>query len=92
MQEKNFTELLRDADLKFDSPVLETRNRMGKLSVKNFKDLSFKDVTHYLRGPTTDDLVEMRQWAIDYKKANKSASKRQVRKATQEYFKVKIYR
>lgn len=92
MHESNFSELLKDASIYPESPVLETRNRMGKLSVKNFKDLSFKDVPTYLRIPTTDDLVEMRDWAIEYKNLNKSASKRQVRKATQERFKIKIYR
>lgn len=92
MQERNLTELLSDA---FKNPFEiqeRVKEKMETLSVKNTEDLSNKDVPDYLRLPSTDELIEMRQWAIDYKKAKKHASKREIRKATQKHFQIKVYR
>lgn len=92
MQEKNYTALLNDGLINSASSKAATKRRMNALSFKNTRDLAFKEVPEYLRTPTGDELIKMRQWAIDYRKENKRASKRQVRKATQEHFKIKIYR
>ena len=92
MQEQNLTALLSDA---FKNPFDKqevVKQKMEKLSIKNNNDLSEKVVPDYLRLPSADELAEMREWAIDYKKANKQASKREIRKATQKHFQIKIYR
>lgn len=92
MHEQNLTALLSDA---FKNPFEKkeiVQKKMETLSVKNSSDLSEKEVPDYLRLPSANELVEMRQWAIDYKKANKQASKREVRKATQTHFQIRIYR
>jgi len=92
MQERNFTELLSEAFKNpFDKKEI-VKKKMETLSVKNSNDLSNKDVPDYLRIPSANELTEMRQWAIDFKKSNKNASKREVRKATQKHFQIKIYR
>jgi hypothetical protein len=92
MQERRLTELLSDA---FNKPFDELGSvtpKMEKLSVLNRMGLQDKDVPDYLRIPTAGELIEIRQWAVDYKKANKHASKREIRKATQSHFKIKVYR
>lgn len=92
MQEQNMTALLRSA---FEKPEQSTRvvkQKMAKLAVKNERDLSYKSLPDYMRTPTADELSEMRQWAIDYKAFHKQASKREIRKATQEHFKIRIFR
>lgn len=92
MQEQNLTALLSDA---FKNPFDKqdvVKQKMEKLSIKNNNDLSEKVVPDYLRLPSADELTEMRQWAIEFKKANKNASKREIRKATQKHFQIKIYR
>lgn len=66
--------------------------QMENLAIKNKNDLAKKEFPDYLRIPTAEELTEMRQWAIDYKKANKQASKREVRKATQKHFSIRIFR
>lgn len=92
MEQRNFTQLLRDANyLKDDNPK-EVSRRMDKLFLKNKKDLEQKGLPNYLRVPTAQELELMRQFAIDYKKENKNASKRAVRKATQKKFHIKIFK
>lgn len=102
MQETHFNALLMDSFkdsfnpkkvlLPPTKPIKSVKERMKSLSLKNEKDLSFQELPDYLRIPTGDELMEMRQWAIDYKKFHGKASKREVRKATQEHFKIKIYK
>ena len=92
MQENNLQTLVKDV---FDNPFENrkvVKEKMKVLSVKNISDLNGEDIPDYLRLPSADELVEMRQWAIDYKKSNKSASKREVRKAVQSHFKIKIFK
>lgn len=92
MQEQNFTELLASAQ-SMKKMALETlRPKMEKLADKNKKDLQKKELPDYLRTPNADELIEMRQWAIDYKKFNTKASKREIRKATQQHFHIRIFR
>ena len=92
MQEKNLTDLLSDASKNLFENKEIVKKKMETLSVKNIHDLTNKDVPDYLRLPSPDELIEMRQWAINYKKANKQASKREIRKATQKHFQIKVYR
>lgn len=92
MQETNFTALLVDALKSPFEPKPVTKKKMEALAVKNEKDLSEKKLPDYLRTPTGDELIAMRQWAVDYKKARKGASKREIRKATQEHFHIRIFR
>lgn len=92
MQQQNLTALLTSAlkDVKEDKKTL--LSQMTALSVKNKVDLSFKNLPDYLRTPTAEELIEMRSWAIGYKKTFKGASKREVRRATQTHFKIRIFR
>lgn len=92
MQEANMTELMKSVFEKPEQSLRVTKQKMAKLAVKNERDLSYKNLPEYMRTPTADELFEMRQWAIDYKKFHKRASKREVRKATQHHFKIKIFR
>lgn len=92
MQERNLEALLLDA---YDKPLEKqevVKKKMQELSFKNKKDLSKQVLPDYLRIPDAEELEKIRQWAIDYKKANKQASKREIRKATQEHFHIKIYK
>lgn len=92
MQEQNMTALMADAFKKKPINPALLKKKMGKLALKNKKDLEYKNLPDYLRTPTAEELTEMRQWAIDYKNTFKQASKRQIRKATQEHFKIRIFR
>lgn len=92
MQEQNLTSLLADALKNPFDPIPVTRKKMESLAVKNQKDLSASVLPDYLRTPSADELIEMRQWAIDYKNSHKAASKREIRRATQEHFHIRIFR
>ena len=92
MQEQNFTELLASAASSRKAALKTLRPKMETLADKNKNDLAKKELPDYLRTPTADDLIEMRQWAIDYKKFNKKASKREIRKAVQRHFHIRIFR
>lgn len=72
------------------NPVV--KKKMVLIAKRNKELLSYKNMPEYLRVPTADELVEMRQWAIDFKKANPRTSKRQLRIATQAHFRIKIYK
>jgi hypothetical protein len=92
MQERNLTELMNAAfKHSLDNPEV-VKEKMELLSIRNREDLSNIKLPDYLRLPSANELTEMRQWAIDYKKLNKHASKREIRKATQKYFNIKVYR
>ena len=92
MQSQNLTELMSSAFTNLFEQPAKVMSHMNQIANKNGTDLENKDVPDYLRLPTAEELFEMRQWAIDYKKSNPSESKRQIRKAVQHHFKIKIYR
>lgn len=92
MQEQNLTALLSSIDTKQPVAKKAIKTDMRNLAIKNKKDLEYKNLPEYVRTPTAEELIIMRQWAIDYKKEFKSASKRQVRKAVQQHFKIRIFR
>ena len=92
MHQQNMTDLLASAQSFESLKPKQVINQMQKLAVKNEKDLAAKELPNYMRTPTAAELIEMRQWAIDYKKLHKQASKREIRKATQEHFNIRIFR
>lgn len=92
MQEQNLTALLSDALKNPTKDAQKVKSQMTDLAVKNKIDLEKKESRNHLRTPTAEELTEMRQWAIDYKKFHKPASKREVRRATQQHFNIKIFR
>lgn len=92
MQEQNMTELMNMAQTEPANPSRVTKQKIAKLAVKNERDMSYKTLPEYLRIPTADELEEMRQWAINYRNTTYKASKREVRRATQEHFKIRIFR
>lgn len=69
-------------------------NDMTHLAKKNQQSLQGVEAirTGQINVPSAKDLVQIREWMIDYKKQNKSASKREIRKAAQAHFNVKIYK
>jgi hypothetical protein len=96
MQERHLNELVSASfaaallgPKKAESPK-KVKADMEVLADKNKADLPNLPLSE--RTPTSDELVEMRQYAVDYKKNNKKASKREVRKAVQEKFNIRIYR
>lgn len=96
MQSQNLTALMADALKNPFEEQKKVQTKMEKLAVKNERDLSKKEVPQkngdFMRVPTADELVDMRQWVIDYKSANRHDSKRQIRKAVQQHFNIRIYR
>lgn len=92
MQESKFTELMADAlGIKNDPTPKMIKARMTSLADRNEKAISEKRLLS-LRAPTTDELITMREWAIQYKREHKNATKREVRKATQNNFNIRIFR
>lgn len=92
MQEQNMTALMASAFKDAFMKPTAVKKQMKSLAAKNVNDLKEKELPDYLRTPTADELIQMRQFAIDYKKANKQASKREIRKATQKHFHIRIFR
>lgn len=45
-----------------------------------------------IHAPTVDELEQMAEWMKEYKRLTPKASKRQIRKACQEHFNVRIFR
>ncbi len=92
MQAQNLDYLLQDAAQNFTDKPFVTQKKMLDLALKNDSDLAEKNLPDKMRTPTADELTEMRQYAIDYKHNNRRASKREVRKATQQHFNIRIFR
>lgn len=92
MESRNMDALMNDA-FRNGSEIFSPKkveSKMSALSNKNTSDIAEiqKDMRDKFRTPTADELVEMRQWIIDYKKANPKESKRQVRIAAQNNFNI----
>lgn len=93
MQTQDFTNVLNSASIESEMRRLnkglqfkkddEVLKEMVAVEKSNNEHLAEKNLPDYLRTPTADELVEIRQFAIDLKKANKAMSKRQIRKSTQ---------
>jgi hypothetical protein len=99
MDNRDFSQLMDIAwkhgvkGLKEKGPTNEDKlvKQMASLEESNNTHLAEKKMPDYLRTPTADELSEMRQFAINLKNENKSMSKRQIRKATQAHFNIRIY-
>lgn len=94
MQEKKFSKLMKSVSFENDSrdKVEKDVKALASSNKKLVDALNHNSNKDFYRAPTSDELLEMRQWAIDYKKLHKQASKREVRKATQSHFNIKIFR
>lgn len=96
MQEQQFKDVINQSleELKSGKPISNpvVKKKMALIAKKNREALSFKNLPEYLRVPSTEQLIEMRQWAIDFKKANPRTSKRQLRLETQKHFRIRIYK
>jgi len=95
MQDVQFNRLTDTVlDLKPASPS-QIRRKMKSIETANNKAFakhqSKTDARDYERTPTAQELTIFRQWAIDYKKQMPKASKRQIRKAVQEHFHIRIF-
>lgn len=86
MQDQYLKSLLSDLKGKPDKKKLEA------LALKNAEALQQKDLLDYHRAPTAEELLQFRKYAITYKKFNKKASKREIRKAVQENFHIRIFK
>lgn len=92
MHSQDFTALMSDAFKGEMRSPFENFKKMEVIADQNKIDLSERTLPEGVHLPNADELVNIRQWAINYQKSNKTASKRQIRKATQEHFNVKVYR
>jgi len=97
MQERQFDRLLTDKvlDLSPSRPA-EIRRKMKVIETANNKAYAKSErpteARNYERTPTAEELTIFRQWAINYKKQMPKASKRQVRKAVQEHFHIRLFK
>lgn len=90
MNTENYNELLKSVfDKQLDTPEKVTK-KMQSIAVNNKEAIEQTEFKDRFRTPTADELTEMRQYAIDYKKAIKRASKREIREAVREKFRIAI--
>lgn len=99
MHTQDFSALLESAQLgeMFANKQAPSVNRqvlkeMRSIEESNNRHLAEKDLPDDTRTPTDKELLQMRNFAIEYKRANKNASKREIRRATQKQFNIRIYR
>lgn len=99
MQEKHLNTLIdfsklvgeqRQENIREQKPKA-IKNQITKLAKQNEEDLRpvLKD---YERTPTADELTQMHNYAVQYRKNNKKASRREVRRAIQKKFNIRIYK
>lgn len=99
MHEQNFNALLNQFT---KEPAFAPTKNVAELQKKNAADIEeVKASRAALRGgrnfdnlrvPTEEDLQAIGEYAASYKRLNKKASKREVRKAVQEHFNIRIFR
>lgn len=99
MQERNMTELFKAAfpgKIAISGNDDQLKKKIEAIADNNAIDIKQlnerKEKPDFFRSPSADELEQMRQFMIDYKKANRNASKREIRKATQKKFHVQIFR
>lgn len=96
MQERQFESLIASTEgtglSKYFKKREAVKQKVASIANKNKIALSGIDLPDECRIPSEQELVQFYNWAIAYKKANKRASKREVRKAVQEHFHIKIYK
>lgn len=92
MNSQSLDMLLLDA-FKNPADTLETvKPRMQILAKENDEAIPVIAKSDILRTPTADELVEMRQYAIDMKKKFPMWSKRKIRKEVQQHFHIQIFK
>lgn len=80
-------------DTAFDRRLKKPETIQKKMEkIEGDNRAALKDLPDYERTPTAEELTKFRQWAVEYKKQMPGASKRQVRKAVQEHFHIRIYK
>lgn len=76
--------------------TLDTREKlkakMEAIAVSNQQNLKGKDLPDKARIPTAEELEKFRQYGIEYKSLHKKASKREIRRAIQSHFNIRIYK
>jgi hypothetical protein len=92
MQDRILNELIGDSLNHINRPDLMTEKKMQSMAIDNAFALKDKQLPDPLRIPTAEELLAMRNWAIGYKSLNKRASAREIRKAVQRHFHIKIYK
>lgn len=90
MESRNMDELMNSSFADAIRSPQKLVSKMEKLATKNTEDIADiqKDMRDKFRTPTADELVQIRQWIIDYRKANPKESKRKVRLAAQSHFNI----
>jgi ribosomal protein L16 Arg81 hydroxylase len=68
----------------------KVKSQMKQLAATIKKDLP--ELPDPLRTPTSAELTQMRSYGMEYKKNNKKASNREIRRAIQKRFNIKIYK
>ena len=86
---KDFIKETKGAKQKANTDVLKEMAVIEQSNKQHLKESVLPDDT---RIPTAEELVQMRNFAIEYKRCNKKASKREIRRATQKQFNILIYR
>ena len=92
MQEKILTDITDKAFLNHEQKPGKIKSQMKALATENDALVSHYTRPNYERTPNSGELIQMRQYAVSYKKQNKKASKREVRRAVQRKFHIRIYK
>lgn len=94
MQDRSLNQLIDTAmEDKYRKNPAQLRQKVNKIEKDNREALEkVLDERDYNRIPNSDELEKIRQWAENYAKNNKNASRREVRKATQKHFNIRIYK
>lgn len=86
-------QLDRLVDMAFQERELSKNKVQSKIkSIESKNNKSLSDLPNYERTPTAEELNKFREYAIAYNKQIPGASKREVRKAIQEQFNIRIYK
>lgn len=91
MQENQLNRLTNLAFNSESIPKEKIKQRLDSIEAKNNKALAGK-LPDYERTPTAEELAAMKEWGAAYKKQIPRASKREVRKAIQQHFHIRIYK
>lgn len=99
MNTESISHLLASANDGFDKilkhhPEDKDLVNIAMANIKENNDEYFatrQDLPVNIRTPTTEELLEMRNWSINYKRDHKFHSERQMRKALQKHFNIRIF-
>lgn len=91
MQEQQFDRLIDTALTQKPLSPFKEKSKIKSIETANNKVLSGK-LPDYERTPTSEELVKFKNFAASYKRQMPRASKREVRKAVQNHFGIRIYK